>query len=243
MGEPLLSNNEVPLYRQLMQLIRDNIKNSIWKTGDQIPSETELGVQYSVSRITVRNAISELVDEGLLAKHQGKGTYVVGKRIDRDLSTFSDFTQTCISRGHVPGTQTLSAKIKPASRKIYQDLNVPEGSDLVVIERIRLMDNEPAIIEINYFTTEYAFLLEKNLDGSLYEILRSHHIYPPAGKPTIGISYAPEKEAKYLQVNPNDALLLVYECAYDQNRKILHVCKELIRSDKFQFSVNQIDQF
>ena len=243
MDEPLLSNSEVPLYRQLMELIRNNIQNNVWKTGDQIPSETVLGAQYSISRVTIRNAITELVEEGLLAKRQGKGTYVVGKRIEKDLSIFSDFTQTCISRGHIPGTQTISAKIKTANSKVCKDLNVPEDSELVVIERIRLMDNEPAIIETNYFTTEYAFLLEKNLDASLYEILKLYHAYPTTGKVTIGICYATEKEAKYLQVNPHDALLLVYECAYDQNRKVLHVCKELIRSDKFQFSINQIDHF
>ncbi len=237
MNKALQSNSDMPLYRQLINLIRTKIQDGTWKTGDQIPSEAELKDLYSISRITIRNAIAELVEEGLLAKRQGKGTYVLGKRLERDLHAFSSFTQVCINRGSVPSTITLSVRLKTGSAKICRSLDLPENSKVLAIERIRLVDNEPAILETNYFSPQFSYLLQEDLNTSLYDLLKKHGVYPTSANKTIEICYATETEAQHLQVAPDTALLLVVDQVFDQDLKILHLCKQIIRSDRFKFSV------
>lgn len=235
MGDALSNNSEIPLYRQLIDLIRDKIDTGLWKSGDRIPSEAELSAQFSVSRITVRNAISELVEEGLLVKHQGKGTFVANRRILKDMRKFGNFTETCLVRGCVPSTYTVSKEVKPASISLCEKLGLPLKSEVVVIERVRLSDGLPVIYETNFFPLSYSFLLNENLNKSLYEVLNEHQVYPIDARRTIEICFATEKEAQHLQVDPQTALLLIFDQVFDNEKRIVHLCKQVIRSDRFKF--------
>src|SRR5579883_3160551 len=99
---------------QLTEIMRENIHSGEWKPGDLIPSERELGEQYGISRMTARQAITELVNEGLFYREQGKGTFVSRHKITQQLIRLTGFTEDIKARGQRPGTKVLIARMQPA---------------------------------------------------------------------------------------------------------------------------------
>ena len=125
-----------PLYQQLMDDIKLDISNQKYRHGDKIPSETELAEIYNVSRITVRRAVSELCDEGYLAKHQGKGTFVTPPKITRKImqdTHVHSFTATCAMSGMQPGGRTVGIRIVPSRQEEQHFLKLPKDSSVIYL--------------------------------------------------------------------------------------------------------------
>src|ERR1700681_3065055 len=99
----------LPRYYQLKEIMREKIRLGEWKPGDLIPSERELGEQYGISRMTARQAITELVNEGLFYREQGKGTFVSRHKITQQLIHLTGFTEDISARGQHPSTKVISA--------------------------------------------------------------------------------------------------------------------------------------
>ena len=102
MTNRLIPTNAEPLYRQLMARIRDDVSSGVYPAESQIPSEQEMCARYGVSRVTVRRAISELTDEGILRKQQGKGTFVCTPKLCRDLRDINSFQRVLPDAGRYP---------------------------------------------------------------------------------------------------------------------------------------------
>lgn len=114
MTNRLIPTNAEPLYRQLMARIRDDVSSGVYPAESQIPSEQEMCAHYGVSRVTVRRAISELTDEGILRKQQGKGTFVCTPKLCRDLRDINSFHECCRMQGVTPGTRLIHAQLSHA---------------------------------------------------------------------------------------------------------------------------------
>src|SRR5713101_906477 len=115
-------NSPLPRYYQLKEIIRERIHSGEWKPGELIPSERELSEQYKISRMTARQAITELVNEGLFYREQGKGTFVSRHKITQQLLRLTGFTEDIRARGQRPATSVLSAQMCPASEEIAERL-------------------------------------------------------------------------------------------------------------------------
>ena len=102
-------NSPVPRYHQLKEILREKVSTEEWKPGDLIPSERELSETYSISRMTARQAITDLVNEGLFYREQGRGTFVADNRITQQLLQLTGFTEDIQARGQRPSTIVLSA--------------------------------------------------------------------------------------------------------------------------------------
>ena len=111
----LNKESSVPLYQQLMEVIQNQILNGELKENDRIPTEIELSREYDVSRITVRKAVELLVEEEILIKRQGIGTFVSQKKLCRNINGFMGFTQSCMAEGNVAGAQLVSAELAEAT--------------------------------------------------------------------------------------------------------------------------------
>ncbi|NJN98810.1 MAG: GntR family transcriptional regulator [Anaerolineales bacterium] len=118
-----------------------------WQPDDILPSEIELMEQYSVSRITVRQALDELVNEGLIYRQRGRGTFVAHPTVEQGLTRIISFTEDMRQRGFTPGTEVLFAGLEPATPEVAAQLQLEPGVELVRLERLRLADNEPMSIE------------------------------------------------------------------------------------------------
>ena len=165
------------LYQQLAEELRKNIETDRWKPDDQIPTEGELMELFNVSRVTVRKAIEELVEDGLLIKIHGKGTFVARKKIQKPIQTFIGFSEMCKNMGLKPSSKVISLEMHAAHKKVRDFFQLEkEDAPVVIIKRLRLADRKPIIYETNIFPAEYRFLLLEDLKGSLYDLLKEKNI-------------------------------------------------------------------
>lgn len=238
MQEQLLEKkSQSPLYQQLMSRIRNDIMAGVYPPGARIPSEQVLCDSYGVSRVTVRKAMLDLVQEGLLVRRQGKGTFVAQERIQRNLQQITSFSDACRQNGHIAGARLVSAEMTQASAEDAEKLGLNAGGSAVEIIRLRLCDGEPVMLEINRFPASYDFLLRETADGSLYERLVQHGSMPTSAVHDISLGHATPMVARHLGCQPGDALLLLDELVLDQHGEPLHLSRQWIRGDKYTFRI------
>lgn len=224
-----------PLYKQLVQKLHNDIDIGVYPIHSKIPSEQELCETYGVSRVTVRKALDELAQEGLLKRHQGKGTFVSLPRIRRNLQNVNSFHDVCAGMGLTPTTRLLSANLVPGTREDCESLLLDYPAQLVEVIRLRLADDLPVMLEINRFPMTYAYLLHEDLTQSLYGLLREREVEPDKAIHDISLCYANANQAKLLDVETGSALMSLHEVMFDQHGQALHVSQQYIRGDRFTF--------
>jgi len=234
---PLEKKSQSPLYQQLMTRLKNDIMAGVYPAGARIPSEQLLCDTYGVSRVTVRKAMLDLVQEGLLVRRQGKGTFVADERIQRDLQQITSFSAACRQMGHSASARLISAELTEASAEDAEKLNLPAGVRVVEICRLRLCDNEPVMLEINRFPESYAFLLQENAEASLYEQLMQRGVKPASAVHDISLGHATPLVSRHLGCLQGDALLLLDELVFDQHGDPLHLSRQWIRGDKYTFRI------
>ncbi len=242
MGE-LNKSSSTALYQQLVDAIKQMITSGKLNEGDRIMTELELSQAYEVSRITVRKAIEILVEEGILIKKQGIGTFVASKRLTRNMGVFMGFSQTCEASGQKPGTRLLSASLSNPAGSDEKTLGLEENEKVIVLRRLRLIDEIPVIIEENHFSQKYAFLLGENLERSLYATLEEHGIQAIGGKRRVSVCYATAEEAELLGVKKGSALLLMKDICVNPEGEVIHTCKSLICPDRYEIIINTMPDY
>ena len=226
-----------PLYKQLIVSLRAAIADGTYPAHSRIPSEQELCDAYQVSRVTVRKALAELTDEGLLERFQGKGTFVCIPRLRKDLRAVTSFSDNCRAIGCEPGTRVLQAQPIRADERTARELQCAEGDEVILIERLRLADDQPVMLEHDCFPAAYRWLLEEDLTGSLYSVLARHMVETGKASHEVSLCYAAAAEARRLGVEQGAALLRLDEVIYDQEGHPLHTSRQLIRGDRFTFRI------
>src|SRR5579883_1591452 len=226
----------MPYYEQIYQLLRQKIVSGELQPGDMVPSETELIEQYEVSRITARQALEALVNEGLIYRERGRGSFVAHPTVEQNLTRIVNFTQDMRQRGFRPGTKVLSASLVPAPAEIAKKLDVPEGEELAQIERLRLADDEPMTIEISLFVHRYCpGVLESDfVNRSLREEMdRIYGIRWLRAKQVIQAISAPREIAAALCIRPNAALLYIERVSYSQDDIPVEFLRLYHRGDRY----------
>ena len=162
-------NSSVPLYRQLQMEVRRSLSEKKLKPSDALPAERDIAEQLSVSRVTVRKALDGLVEEGLLERRHGSGTYVADT-IHKSLSSLTSFTEDMQLRGRTPSSKWLLRESRPATFEEMIEMGLESRSQVCHLHRIRLADEEPMSIE---FSTVPESLLKGHFEfeGSLFEEL------------------------------------------------------------------------
>lgn len=236
--EQLNTSISKTLYDQLADQIRYDIYEGKFKQGEKIPSEFELSDMYGVSRSTVRKAISILVQENLLEKAHGKGTFVSSAKANQNHSSFLSFTDNVKSMGQTLTTRTVLVSHEVPTEEQRKFFNLSGNELLLKIERLRYVDNIAICMETSWFTTELDSLQNKNLNGSLYAVLqKEYNIHPLTGSKTIELCYASSEESELLDVPRGSALMLIEDQVYDSTGKPLHISKQVVRGDKFKYAL------
>lgn len=140
-------NSPVSYYQQLYSILRKEIASGAWKPGERMPSEAELITTFGVSRITVRQAFELLVNEGLVYRRRGSGTFVTIPTIEHGLNRILSFTEDMQRRGLHAETQLIASRLEPAATETAARLNIEPGAELAVLERLRLADATPMSVE------------------------------------------------------------------------------------------------
>ena len=226
-----------PLYHQLMQRIRVDIEKGKYPIGSKIPPEHELEQLYGLSRVTVRRALAELTELGLLERKQGKGTFVSAPRIRQDLKSLHSFHDACKQNGRTPSTDVIHVIETAADARDAEDLNLKPGSRVLETLRLRRADGEPVVLERNRYSMAFAYLEDEDLKGSLYAILREYGTEPSQAVHDISLCRADAAQAEYLEISEGDPLLMLHELIFDQRGRPLHNSVQLIRGDRFVFRI------
>ncbi|AEE95389.1 GntR family transcriptional regulator [Mahella australiensis] len=227
------------LYYQLKTILADKIHSGQWKVNDRIPTERELCDAYGVSRATVRLALGELENEGLLYRKQGKGTFVAAPKIEQLLSGFYSFTDEMKKQGYNPSTRIISFRKGKALDEIAQFLDLPEGADIFIIRRLRLADEQPVILEVSYVPYEICpTLTERDVkEHALYDLFRErYNVFPSKAQESFEAVLADAKEADYLGIPHGSPVLRLERITYAFDRPVEYNVG-LIRGDRYKYKV------
>lgn len=225
-------------YDALADAIRERIAVGTYPKGSKIPSESEFMEDTGLSRSTVRRALDVLVDEGLITKERGRGAFVAHTPpTDDSALMFHSFTSSMESQGERVSTRTVDATTEKAEGGIAKFLNVPAGTDLVKLVRLRYLNDEPLYLETTYLPAEFQTILSADLDGSLYALLRRTFNRAPAhGHKTFEVCFATQNESFLLNVARDTALMLITDYVLDTQDRPLHVSKRVVRTDLAKYT-------
>ena len=244
--ELIRKDSPIPYYFQLEEILRGEIESGKWAPGQQIPSESELCEILDVSRTVVRQALNELVNEGLLYRRKGKGTFVSGPKITESLvQSLTGFYEDMIARGLTPVTQVLEQKLVPASKKVAGMLNLKEGDQVIKIDRLRSVGNEPILIVTTFIPYQSCpALLEEDLTNqSLYAVLEDRYKLEIArGRRTLEAISASEEDAKLLGIEEGDPVVLLKSVSYLKDSWPIEYFEAKHRGDRSRFEVELIRQ-
>jgi GntR family transcriptional regulator len=203
-----------------------------------IPSERELCERHGMSRMTARQSITELVNEGLLYREQGKGTYVGQPKIPQQLMSLTGFTEDMRAREQRPGARVLEAGMWAADEVTAERLRIKLGQPVYRLRRLRLADTEPLAIE----TTSICFigcerLLESDLErDSLYHILAETFDMPPmAAEQEIEAALAGADDAALLEIAPGSPILRTRRLTTTRRGQPIEYAQSVYRGDKYRF--------
>lgn len=229
-----------PLYMQIYDQLYERIQSGHLKPGDQIPPELELVEELGVARVTVRRAIAELVEEGLLIRHAGKGTFVAKPKIDRELVNVTSFSSRMSAVGLHARAHLVSREVIPATRFLASELVVEPDSPVVSILRVRYTEDEPVSLERVFMSLKrFPELDTISLENiSLYDVLaKEYNITPVRSKKLLELAVARPEETELLQLGRSGApLFLMRTTVYGQEFPIEYA-KILMRGDRFRFQV------
>jgi len=227
----------VPVYYQLKNLILKKIKDGEYIAGRLIPSERELGELLNISRMTVRQALNQLVSEGALYREKGRGTFVSeGKLEQRNVMSFSE---TVRKNGLTPSTQILDFSKEVANEDIKRILDISDRELIYKIKRLRLADNMPIAIEEAFIPEKYCPNLEKfDLKTSLYILLREEYSYAITYIDNTTEAAKPSKEeGTLLDIPLSTPILRVKGISHIEQGVKLFYSRDSYRSDKFSYNV------
>ena len=237
-------NSKIPYYVQLIDVIKSKITQDEWKLGEQLPSEPDLCEMYSVSRTVVRQALREIELEGLIVRRKGKGTFVAEPKINESLvQKLTGFYQDMVDRGHTPITHVLKNELEPASPKVARYLNVEPGTQVFNIERLRFIDDEPIVLVTTYLPYELCSELANSdlSNQSLYAVLEKEFgLELSHGRRTIEAVPANKREARLLQVDEYDPLILLDSVTYLKDDTPIEYYHAVHRGDKSRFEVELV---
>jgi GntR family transcriptional regulator len=237
-------NSHIPYYIQLMELLKDQILNKVWRPGEQIPGEQDLCDTYGISRTVVRQALRELEFEGVINRRKGKGTFISEPKISEGLvQKLTGFYQDMVERGLKPVTKVLHQAVVPATEKVARFLGIETGTDVIDIQRLRYIEADPIQLVTTYIPYRiYPPLATVDLTNrSLYEFLEKEGgIFLKSGHRYIEAVLANETEALLLGIKRGAPLLLLDSVSFTESGQPIEYYHALHRGDRSRFEVELV---
>lgn len=229
-----------PLYFQLKEELKGQIEAGKFERGDTFLSEKQLQEQYQVSRVTVRQAVGELVNAGYLQCARGVGTTVVFNKIDEQLKQVISFSEEMERHGIVMRTSHCVIKKIAAEETVAQNLGMRPGMACYCLERVRCAENIPIVYSVSYLTNKYRLPLEDSLyQDSLYQLLKdAYGIVIARGRDTFEAALATPVIGGFLKIDPGQPVFKRIRKTFDQDGDILEYTICYYAGDKYKYSVD-----
>lgn len=232
-------NKNVSLYLQVKDTLLKYIQNQTWRAHTLIPTEQELMELFNVSRTTIRQAITMLVQEGLLEKRQGKGTIVLPMKLVGNLGRLRGFAEEVMERGLIPRSQLIRAEFISMLSFEKSMLQIPDNESVLLIERIRFANDTPIAIERSCWPEKIGQVLMKyDLNSAkYYEILESNNVFLKKAKEKISAINATLHEADLLGIRGGEALLEMTRLSYGIDGLPMEFTRTKFRSDQYSYDI------
>lgn len=231
---------KIHLYIRIKEDVKDKITTGEYRVAQMLPSERDMCKTYNASRMTVRQAISELQAEGLLYRIHGKGTFVSNAMFEQKLSELTSFSEDMTRIGRKPGSRITAIKYIQADAKIAEKLRIMQGDEVLLLSRIRIADDNPMAIENSYLNSKLVNGIEMDVaeEFSLYHYLR-HKLKIPLLRAVQSIksTLITGKNAQLLNVPENMIGLLIERVTYTKNDIPVEYVVSQYRGDLYKFVI------
>ncbi|GAF41050.1 Transcriptional regulator [Agrilactobacillus composti DSM 18527 = JCM 14202] len=226
-----------PIYIEIHNQIRLDIEAGKWRVGQRIPAERDLAKKFGVSRMTLRQAIQTLVDEGILERHVGSGTYVASAKIQEKMSGITSFTDIMQAQGKVPSSKTVSYHLASPTLSEVERLELPQGNQVLRMERIRYADGLPISFETAAVPADLVEGFSKEeITASLYHALETKGNYQLGGAhQTVTATLASERIADFLKIKRNDAILKLRQVSFLKSGRPFEYVRTQYVGSRFEF--------
>jgi len=232
-------SSPLPLYHQVEVDMRRRVESGEWPRGEQIPTEAELCTIYGASRITIREAVRRLTDEGLLVRRRGSGTFVREVRITAGARGLTSFTEEMAGLGLRGESRVLSVTVRASSPAVSDRLRLKARADVIAVRRLRLAGGTPMGIQCAYLPAHRFPGLDKiNLgSGSLYATLAARYgVVPAEAEETFEVAQIRAADARLLQVAPGSCGFRVERLTFDQSGAFEFV-DSIMRGDRYRVRI------
>ncbi|MDR0123685.1 MULTISPECIES: GntR family transcriptional regulator [Bacillus] len=226
----------IPMYHQIMENLKKQIEDGTLAPDTLIPSEREYAERFGISRMTVRQALSNLVNEGYLYRQKGKGTFVSRKKFEQPLQGLTGFTEDMRQRGLKASSHLIDFKKTACPAHLLPVLQLSNNDAVYELKRIRLANDEPMAIETSYMPETFAGdLTKEHLTGSLYEYMENHTGLAIAhAKQELEANVASEEEAHVLSISTGSPVLSIARTTYFQNDLPFEYVLSVYRGDRYK---------
>jgi GntR family transcriptional regulator len=232
----------LPIYFQIEEGLKSLISSGELQPGGMIPSERELCDRYDVSRMTVRQAINNLVNDGFLIRKRGRGTFVGMGKIEQGLKGLTSFTEDMKARGMNPTSILLDFREIKATAALSAKLQIHENEWLIEMQRIRLADDIPMAYESVYLPKELVPELTKEIASqSLYDYIeKEKKLVIVQADQSLEASVAKQKEAEILQINKGAPVLAIERTTFLTTGNPLEFVRSIYRGDRYKFKIELV---
>lgn len=232
--------SRIPIYAQLQEIITEMIDNEELQAHDPIPTEHEFCAYHDISRMTVRTAIMTLVNEGVLYRERGKGTFVAPKKPSYQLSGLKGLTEAMEELGFEVRTDILSFSYTMCSKKIAHIIGIPDGEKALEIRRLRIVNEEPYAIETVWIHPEQCPGLTEEMVATrpLYDIYRdTYQLIPDYTTQIVEPVRLNTFEKEMFQLAEESLGLMFERTTYTEDERVIEYTKSVYRIDKHQFEM------
>lgn len=226
-----------PQYRQIEQVLRSRI--ATLRPGERLPSDAELCAEFGVSRMTARNAMQRLAEDGLIRREPGRGSFVARPPAHRRTNRLMTFTQEMRRAGRVASSRVLTRVIRPSTPAEASRLGIPARQPVVHLRRLRLADDQPIALEsaVLLGACAGAVMTADLARGSLHETLGQSGFVLSRGTGTIAAASATAEEARLLGIRAGDPLLVEHRTIYDAEGRAIEATISAYLADRYALDV------
>ncbi|MBP3398495.1 MAG: GntR family transcriptional regulator [Erysipelotrichaceae bacterium] len=231
-------NNKVPKYQLIENDIIDKINSGIYQEEHALPTEAELSKQYECSRVTVRQALSNLAYKGFILKNQGSGSFVKKSRAIQRTPLLKSFTEDILEMGKTPSSKVVSFNITEAGNTVASLLKIKPKDLIYYIERTRYADNEPVLFEKTFMSVDlHPELSIKVLQGSKYKYADEHNLTVDYAHQNITPIFPPEYIAAQLKLSPKQPILRVCNTTYIHDGTVFDYTELYMHPELYQLNI------
>ena len=229
--------SRVPIYQQLQHQLESLIVNGTWRPKEPLPSETQLAKRLHISVMTVRQAMAQLVNKGLIYREKGRGTFVMPQPLEHPLLRLESFSEDMEARAIHTASQTLAFEVMPAPEVVAERLSLEPGQEVVHLIRLRLVNTRPVALHDAYVTRTDFTREDVEAIRSLYALLERLGVELLEADETLEAIVADTETASLLRVQRGAPLLKATRLTWDRHHKPVELVTALFRADFYRYTV------